>query len=119
MAMMQHIAAGKTVLSVLSAGLEREFGQGVGAALAARFLEAEESDFLWEARISERWLGRYWSADEEGSDDLDRVAILARLGRAWSVAVLIIDGEGCAHGLMGRRDFRRKSEAARALASLR
>lgn len=118
MAMMQQIGAQESVMSVLVAGLEREFGHGVGEALATRFLEAEESDFLWEARVSERWLGRYWSEEEEDVGDLDRLAILARLDRKWSVAVVIVDGEGRAQGLMGRREFRRKIDAERALARL-
>src|SRR3546814_3355422 len=53
------------VMKALVAGLELEFGRGAGKALAGRFLEAEEVDFRWEARVEERWLGAYDSIDDE------------------------------------------------------
>ena len=47
MTMFQPIGvASDRVLATLVAGLEIEFGHGAGEALAQRFLEAEESDFL-------------------------------------------------------------------------
>jgi len=103
------------VLATLVAGLEIEFGHGAGEALAQRFLEAEESDFLWDARRSERWLGTYESADEEDFE-LDRVAIMGRLDGRWFVAVSIVDGDGNAHGLSGRRHFRSERAAREAFA---
>ena len=103
------------VMATLVAGLEIEFGHGAGEALAQRFLEAEESDFLWDARLSERWLGTYESADEEDFE-LDRVAIMGRLDGRWFVAVSIVDGDGNAHGLMGRRNFRSERAAHEAFA---
>ena len=59
MTMFQSIGAGSAkgtdrVMTALVAGLEIEFGRGAGEALEQRFLEAEESDFRWEARLSER-----------------------------------------------------------------
>src|SRR3546814_10638515 len=42
------------VMKALVAGLELEFGRGAGKALAGRFLEAEEVDFRWEARVEEQ-----------------------------------------------------------------
>src|SRR3546814_784824 len=38
--------ASDRVMAALVSGLEMEFGHGVGEALAHRFLEAEEADFL-------------------------------------------------------------------------
>ena len=104
------------VMAALVAGLEIEFGRGAGAALAKRFLEAEESDFLWEARQSERWLGAYPSIDDDDGE-LDRVAILGRLDGRWFVAVSIVDGDGNAQGLMGRRSFRSERRAREAFAA--
>ena len=89
---------------------------GAGDALAQRFLEAEESDFLWDARVSERWLGAYQAQDEEDLE-LDRVAIVGRLDGRWFVAVSIVDGDGNAQGLMGRRSFRRERQAREAFAA--
>lgn len=103
------------VMAALVAGLEIEFGHGAGEALAQRFLEAEESDFLWDARVSERWLGAYESTDE-AVFELDRVAIVGRLDGRWFVAVSIVDGDGNAHGLMGRRHFRSERKAREAFA---
>ena len=117
MTMYQPIAlALDRVMSALVSGLEIEFGPGAGAALATRFLEAEESDFLWDARASERWLGAYESIDEEDFE-LDRVAITGRLDGRWFVAVSIVDGDGNAHGLMGRRSFRSERQAREAFAA--
>ncbi|HWW58158.1 MAG TPA: hypothetical protein VN047_14800 [Sphingopyxis sp.] len=106
----QHIgAASDRVLDALVSGLEIEFGRGAGAALAHRFLEAEEVDFIWDARIEERWVGTYES-DEEDGVELDRIAIRGRLAGEDFVATMIVDGDGNAHGMIGRRNF--ESEAA-------
>jgi hypothetical protein len=117
MTMFQSIgAASDHVVATLVAGLEIEFGRDAGEALAQRFLEAEESDFLWDARASERWLGAYESIDERDFE-LDRVAIMGRLDGRWFVAVSIVDGDGNAQGLMGRRSFRSERQAREAFAT--
>ena len=116
MSIMQSIGtASDRVMAALISGLEIEFGRGVGEALAHRFLEAEEVDFHWDARLEERWLGAYESLDDEDFE-LDRVAILGRLDGEWFVAVMIVDGDGNTHGMMGRRSFGRRGDAARAFA---
>ena len=97
-------------------GLEAEFGHGAGLGLAQRFLDAEECDFLWEARSEERWLGA-WEGEEE-SGDLDCIAIMGKLGTAWFVARLIVDGNGRAVGLIARRDVASEMEAHALLASM-
>ncbi|AOR78519.1 hypothetical protein BES08_06110 [Novosphingobium resinovorum] len=111
------------VYAALIAGLEREFGRGAGEALAQRFIEAEETDFLWEARRCERWLGGFapgYGNDGEGGDEredgaeLERIAVMGKLGQRWFAATLIVDGEGCARGLIARRDFSRSDRARRA-----
>jgi len=123
MTMFQSIGAASAkdtnrVVATLVAGLEFEFGRGAGEALARRFLEAEESDFLWDARVSERWLGAYESIDEEDFE-LDRVAIMGRLDGRWFVAASIVDGDGNTHGVMGRRSFRSERQAREAFAITR
>lgn len=116
MSMMQSIgAASDRVMVALISGLEIEFGHGVGEALAHRFLEAEDVDFNWDARLEERWIGAYESLDDEDFE-LDRVAILGRLDGDWFVAVMIVDGDGNAHGMMGRRTFGRERAAREAFA---
>lgn len=107
--------AADRVVSALAAGLEIEFGRGAGEALAHRFLEAEDVEFHWDARVEERWIGSY---EGSGEDDLelDRVRILGRLDGRWFVAVMIVDGDGNTHGMMGRRSFGRRGDAARAFA---
>jgi len=103
------------VTAALIAGLELEFGRGAGEALAARFLAAEETDFIWDARVEERWLGAYESVEDDDFE-LDRVAILGRMKGRWFVAQLIVDGEGHAHGMLGRRDFKSANTAREAFA---
>lgn len=121
------------VWEALVHGLEIEFGAGVSHALAQRFLDAEECDFLWQARLGERWLGRYESAFDETADDgkdddaarveLDRIAVLgtaldtageAGSAGAWYVATLIVDGEGDPHGIIGHRTYADRIEAEQA-----
>lgn len=116
MGMFQPIAvASDRVIAALVSGLEIEFGHGVGEALAHRFLEAEEAEFLWEARDMERWIGAYESTDDE-EIDLDRVRITGRLDGKWFVAVMIVDGEGNPHELIGKREFGRRRLALAAFA---
>ncbi|WP_246448061.1 hypothetical protein [Novosphingobium flavum] len=116
MGMFQPISvASDRVMAALVSGLEIEFGHGAGEALAHRFLEAEEADFLWDARDQERWIGTYESSDDEEIDP-DRVRILGRLDGRWFVAVMIVDGDGNAHGVMGKREFGRRQQALAAFA---
>lgn len=116
MGMFQPIAvASDRVMAALVSGLEVEFGHGVGEALAHRFLEAEETDFLWDARDQERWIGAY-EGTEDNEIELDRVRIFGRLDGKWFVAVMIVDGDGNPHGLMGKREFWRRQQALGAFA---
>ncbi len=105
MTMIQSIgAASDRVMAALKAELEVEYGAGAGEALAQRFLEAEECDFLWDARQSERWIGAYESEDDDDFG-LERIAIVGRLDGRWFVATCIVDGDGAPRGLIGRRSF--------------
>lgn len=116
MSMFQSIsAASDRVMTALVSGLEIEFGRGAGEALAHRFLDAEEVDFHWDARTQERWAGSYESADDEGIQ-LDRVQILGRLDGKWFVAMMIVDGDGNPHGMLGKRRFDRARDAQEAFA---
>ena len=108
-------AASDRVMDKLIAGLEIEFGRGAGKALAQRFLEAEEMDFRWDARVSERWLGVYESVEDEDVG-LDRIAICGRLDGKWFAATMIVDGEGSARGMLGCRSFGSERAAREALA---
>lgn len=106
MGMVQSIgAASDRVMAALISGLEIEFGRGAGEALAHRFLEAEAVEFHWDARVQERWIGVYASENDEDLE-LDRVRIIGLLDARWFVAVMIVDGEGNAHGMIGERAFK-------------
>ena len=116
MGMVQSIGtASDHVMTTLSAGLEIEFGRGAGEALAHRFLEAEETDFLWDARIEERWLGLYESIDDDDLG-LDRIAICGRLDGRWFASVLLVDGDGMARGTIAKRFCRNRKSAHEAMA---
>ncbi len=93
------------VMAALVSGLELEFGRGAGEALAHRFLDAEEAYFRWDARVEERWIGTYEGIEDDGLA-LDRVAICGRLDGSWFCAIMLVDGGGKAHGMMGCRQFR-------------
>lgn len=108
-------AASDRILAALVSGLEIEFGHGAGAALAQRFLEAEEVDFHWDARREERWVGAYESMEDDGID-LDRVAIWGQLHGEFFTAMMIVDGDGIARGMMGRRSFESGKAARQAYA---
>ena len=92
------------VMNALIAGLELEFGRGAAEALAERFIAAEECDFCWDARVEVRWLGAY-ATEVEDDFELDRVAVVGRLDGQWFVAVILVDGDEMAHGMMGKRRF--------------
>ena len=116
MGMFQQISeASDRVMATLVSGLEIEFSHDVGEALAHRFLDAEEVDFHWDAREQECWIGAYESMEDD-DNELDRVRILGRLNGEWLVAVMIVDGDGNPHGMMGRRTYRRKNAAQQAYA---
>lgn len=102
------------VMEALVAGLELEFGRGGGEALAHRFLEAEEADFRWDARLEERWPGTYESFDDEDVE-LDRIACLGRLDGKWFCATMLLDGDGQAHRMMRCRTFRSLGRARDAM----
>jgi hypothetical protein len=91
-------------------GLRAEFG----AILADWILEAEAAEFLWEARVKERYLGQHLDiglGDDDDERELARVAILSCLGGRWHVASCLIDGEGMAVDLLWKRSFERWDEA--------
>jgi hypothetical protein len=109
-------AASDREIAALVSGLESEFGCGAGEALAQHFLAAEEADFRWNARLQERWIGAYESADDEEDVALDRVKILGLLNGKWFVATMIVDGDGQVQGMLGNREFDGEESARQAFA---
>lgn len=105
------------VMMALVSGLEIEFGCSAGRALAERFLDAEEVDFHWDARGRERWLGSYEGTFEDDDLELDRIVIQGRLDDRWFVATMIVDGNGHAHGMLGKRTFPTRKAADEAYES--
>jgi hypothetical protein len=105
--------ASDRVMAKLISGLEIEFGSRAAEGLARHFLDAEEVDFHWDARISERWLSAYLCQDDD-EIELDRILILGFLDRRWFVATCIVDGDGNAHGMLGCRKFRIERAARKA-----
>ena len=86
----------------------------LGAVLAERIIEAEALDFLWEARVRERYLGQQIGLDfddEDPSQELSRVAILSVLDRRWYAGMCLVDGEGAAVELLWKRHFQTCAEA--------
>ncbi|SFO41697.1 hypothetical protein [Sphingomonas sp. OK281] len=108
------VASDRTMAALVSA-LDIEFGRGAGAALAHRYFDAEPSDFHWQARVQERWIGTYESADDHGLE-LYCVRILGTFNGVLFVAVMIVDGDGNAHDMTGKQAFRRANDARRAFA---
>ena len=88
-----------------------------GAILADRIIEAEAVDFLWEGRLSERYLGQQVPemGVEEMSEDVSRIAVLSSIGGRWYVGTCLVDGEGDAIDLLWKREFALRSEAEIAL----
>ncbi len=85
-----------------------------GAVLADRIIESEALDFLWEARVRERYLGQQidWDFDdEEASQEFSRVAILSVPDGRWHVGMCLVDGEGAAVELLWKRRFDSRGEA--------
>ena len=113
----QHIGAGSDrILAALVSGLEIEFGRGAGTALAQRFLNAEEVDFHWDARCDERWIGAYKSLEDDDVE-LDRIAIWGKFHGEYFTAIMIVDGDGIAQGMMGRCGFKTEVHALKAYAA--
>ena len=106
------MASGR-VLNRLATGCESAVRRDSGAGIDRNILAAEEADFHWDARLSERWLGAYGSADDDDID-LDRVAIVGRIDGQWFAATSIIDGDGMPRAMTNRRAFDTKNEAERA-----
>jgi hypothetical protein len=85
-----------------------------GAVLAARIIEAEAVDFLWDARVKERYLGQHFDVcfdDEEGETELSRIAILSFLDGRWHAGTCLVDGEGRATDLLWKESFSGQMEA--------
>ena len=103
-------AMGEASCEAAVEALRAEFG----AVLAARIMEAEALDFLWETRVRERYLGQHFGFEDDGDAELSRVAILSFLDGAWHAGVCLADGEGDAVALLWQRrcDDRGAAQAA-------
>lgn len=75
--------------------------------------EVAEEDWLWDARIAERWLGAYEGEVEDG-EEWDLVAILGQADGGWFAARMLVDGEGAPRQVAGRRNLQSKWAALRA-----
>lgn len=85
-----------------------------GATLAARIIEAEAADFLWDARVKERYLGQHCDVSfgfGEEEIELSRIAILSILGGVWHVAACLVNGDGEPADLLWKRTYERADEA--------
>lgn len=85
-----------------------------GAVLAERIIEAEALDFLWQARVRERYLGQqigFNFDDEDSSQELSRIAILSVLDGRWYAGMCLVDGEGAAVELLWKRQFQSRGDA--------
>lgn len=103
-------------------GLRSELGCSDIAALAERIFEAERVGFHWDARIQERYVGQHVPldlGDEDGADELSRIAILSFVAGRWHAGICLVDGEGCAVDLLWVRSFERREDAAETFARAR
>ena len=104
-------AIGSAACEARVEALQAEFG----AVLAARIVEAEELDFLWDGRVLERYLGQYFGQDfglcNDGEAELSRVAIMSFLDGDWHAAVCVVDGDGAAVALLWQQGFERREDA--------
>jgi hypothetical protein len=94
--------------------LQLEFDSVEVGALARKILETEKVDFHWDARVRERYLGQHFSLDvddENGAEELARIAILTFVAGRWNVGICLVDGEGCAVDLLWLRSFERREDA--------
>jgi hypothetical protein len=115
-------AASGDAYARLVEGLRLEFGCADVGALAERILDAERAEFHWDARVRERYLGQHFPVDfgdEDGSEELSRMAILSFVAERWHAGVCLVDGEGCAADLLWLRSFERPEDAAEAFARAR
>ena len=122
MMIISDISASGDAYARLVEGLKIEFGCADIGAIAERIFDAEDSDFHWDARIHEHYLGQHFSleycADDE-TEDLSRVAILNRIQGRWNAGVCIVDGDGNAVDFDWIRSFDRLEDAADAFARAR
>ena len=100
-------AIGVGACEALVDALRAEFG----AVLAARIIEAEELDFLWDARVSERYLGQHFEFDDHDGRELSRIAIMSLFDGSWHVAMCVVDADGEAAALLWRYVCNRREEA--------
>lgn len=82
-----------------------------GAVLAARIVEAEAADFLWEARVRERYLGQDFGCGDDADVELSRVGILSRLAGTWHVGACLADGDGRVVSLLWSARYERREDA--------
>jgi len=119
MGMVQSIGtASDPIMATLAAGLEIQFGSGAGDALAHHFLAAEQCDFLWDARVEERWLGAYVGFGED-AEEFERIAIWGQLDGHWYMGILLVDGEGMPHGTIAHQVCGSPESARQAMADAR
>ena len=109
MTMMSAIPVGAVdVYAQLLAGLELEFGCRDVAALADRMVGSEKADFLWQARVAERYLGQYVGfefAVDDPQDELARMAIVSFLAGRWHVGICLFDGDGAPQDMLWSREY--------------
>lgn len=123
MTMISAVPVGEVdVYARLIAGLQLEFGFDDGGAVAERIIASEEADFLWEARVAERYLGQYVREDcavEELRDELAEMSIISFLGGRWHVGVCLVDGDGAPTDMLWNRTFSDGGEAETAFETAR
>ena len=108
-------AIGNAAFEARISALEAEFG----AILTGRIMEAEAVDFLWEARLKERYLGQHFDIcfpPDDEDIELSRVAVLSAFGGKWHAGACLIDGEGMAVDLLWIQSFEVRDDAEAAFA---
>ena len=94
-------------------------GAEFGAILAGRIMDAEAIDFLWEARIKERYLGQHFDVcfpPEDEDVELSRIAVMGAFGGSWHAGICLVDGEGSPVDLLWKQSFEDREAAEAAFA---
>jgi len=85
-----------------------------GGLMTARIVDAEAAEFMWESRVSERYLGLQVDAlgeAEDADEDMSRMAFLSHLDGEWHAGICLVNGDGNAIELVWKRRFGSMFEA--------
>lgn len=114
MSTIQHPHAAFDRFPQLVRDLTKEFGSQGIAAVVERFIEAEQADFCWEGRLTEKPLGPHEDSFDGEEELLELVAILGIFRGRYYVATCVLDSKERLHSMLRLRHFDGFESAERA-----